>query len=301
MNLSGRGDKDMDTAGALLRALRRGARSSREPRAVRPGRIARRRDRGRPGEGRGALIGYLPVGFPDLDDEHRRRRGARRERRRRPRARPAVLRPGHGRPGHPGGDPGGARRRVPARATTFTAVRAITEPRRCPGARHDLLEPGAAVRRRPLRGRPAAAGGAGLITPDITPDAAAEWIARERPHRPRPRVPRGADIDRRAPRPGRRRQPRLRLRRLDDGHHRGAQRRGCRRPHPRRAARATHGVAHASCVGIGISTAEQVAEVLEYADGAIVGHRARDALCATAASRRLVDARSELARGTRQQ
>ena len=31
-----------------------------------------------------------------------------------------------------------------------------------------------------------------------------------------------------------------------------------------------HGAAHA-CVGIGISTADQVAGVLEYADGAIVG------------------------------
>ena len=42
------------------------------------------------------------------------------------------------------------------------------------------------------------------------------------------------------------------------------------RPAPSSRGCATHGVEHA-CVGIGISNAEQVAGVLEYADGAIVG------------------------------
>ena len=41
----------------------------------------------------------------------------------------------------------------------------------------DLLEPGRALRRRAVRRRPGPAGGAGLITPDLTPDYGAEWIA----------------------------------------------------------------------------------------------------------------------------
>jgi len=56
--------------------------------------------------------------------------------------------------------------------------------------------------------------------------------------------------------------------------------------------------APASCVGLGISTAAQVAEVLEYADGAIVGSALVKALAdggVTAAG----DLAAELARGTR--
>lgn len=113
------------------------------------------------------------------------------------------------------------------------------------------------------------AGGAGLITPDITPDSAADWIAiSERtgldrvflaapsstPERLRETVEasRGfvyavstmgitgarVDVDAAA---------RSLVGRLRDA---GADR---------------------TCVGIGISTGDQVAEVLEYADGAIVG------------------------------
>ena len=41
----------------------------------------------------------------------------------------------------------------------------------------DLLEPRRALRRRAVRHRPGDAGGAGLITPDLTPDFAPEWIA----------------------------------------------------------------------------------------------------------------------------
>jgi tryptophan synthase alpha chain len=78
------------------------------------------------------------------------------------------------------------------------------------------------------------AGGAGLITPDITPDSAAEWIAT-------------------------------------------SERTGLDRVFlaaPSSTVARIRGVGDAStrtCVGIGISTSDQVAEVLEYADGAIVG------------------------------
>ena len=55
--------------------------------------------------------------------------------------------------------------------------------------------------------------------------------------------------------------------------------------------------APASCVGLGISTAAQVAEVLEYADGAIVGSALVKALAegGVAAAGELA---AELARGT---
>ncbi|TXK17565.1 tryptophan synthase subunit alpha [Homoserinibacter sp. GY 40078] len=118
------------------------------------------------------------------------------------------------------------------------------------------------------------AGGAGLITPDITPDSAADWIAEsertglDRVFLAAPsssderlnatvRASRGfvyavstmgitgarTDVDQKA---------RALMARLRD-------------------AGATGTDTLAACVGIGISTPEQVSEVLEYADGAIVG------------------------------
>jgi tryptophan synthase alpha chain len=97
------------------------------------------------------------------------------------------------------------------------------------------------------------AGGAGLITPDITPDSAAEWVATSdrtgldrvflaapssTDERLRETVAARADLDAAA---------RTLVGRLRDA---GAEK---------------------VCVGIGISTAEQVSEILGYADGAIVG------------------------------
>ena len=105
-------------------------------------------------EGHGTLIGYLPVGFPDLQTEHRCRRRPGGERRGHRRARPAVLGSGDGWHGHPAGDPGVAGRRVQA-ASRFRGGRGDLGPGRRAAAAHDLLEPGAAVRRRPLRRRPA--------------------------------------------------------------------------------------------------------------------------------------------------
>jgi len=114
-----------------------------------------------------------------------------------------------------------------------------------------------------------AAGGAGLITPDITPDAAGEWVAAStRTGLDRVFLAAPTSTDDRLEMivgnstgfvytvstmgiTGERAQldaaARTLVARLRD-----------------------HGAAHA-CVGIGISTAEQVAGVLEYADGAIVG------------------------------
>ncbi|UOQ61066.1 tryptophan synthase subunit alpha [Leucobacter rhizosphaerae] len=115
----------------------------------------------------------------------------------------------------------------------------------------------------------AAAGGAGLITPDITPDAAAEWIeVSERVGLDRVFLAAPSSSD-----------DRLRLvaeattgfvytvstmgitgeRAQLDAAARGL------------TARLRAQGADLACVGIGISTAEQVAAALEYADGAIVG------------------------------
>ena len=61
VNLSGRGDKDMETAADVLRPPRRGVVVTTTVRGVEE--VLRRcRD-----EGRAALVGYLPVGFPTVE------------------------------------------------------------------------------------------------------------------------------------------------------------------------------------------------------------------------------------------
>jgi tryptophan synthase alpha chain len=113
------------------------------------------------------------------------------------------------------------------------------------------------------------AGGAGLITPDITPDSAADWIATsDRTGLDRVFLAAPSSTDARLAETiaasrgfvyavstmgvtGERAD-------LD-----AAARRLVGRLHEAGAERA--------CVGVGISTAEQVAEVLSYAEGAIVG------------------------------
>ena len=67
VNLSGRGDKDMDTAGRVVRPVRlttdrtRREQASEPASPVSPNTFAAARS-----EGRAALVGYLPAGFPDL-------------------------------------------------------------------------------------------------------------------------------------------------------------------------------------------------------------------------------------------
>ena len=91
VNLSGRGDKDVDTAVRLLRRVTADdAMSTRE----RP--PSRRRN----AEDRAALVGYLPAGFPDRRRRDQAALAHGRGRRRHHRGRPALLRPADGRPGH---------------------------------------------------------------------------------------------------------------------------------------------------------------------------------------------------------
>jgi tryptophan synthase alpha chain len=115
----------------------------------------------------------------------------------------------------------------------------------------------------------AAAGGAGLITPDITPDAAAEWIAAsERTGLDRVFLAAPTSTDERLDL----------IVRSSTGFVYTVSTMGItgERAQLDAAARTLvarlrdHGCERA-CVGIGISTADHVAAVLDYADGAIVG------------------------------
>ena len=100
------------------------------------------------------------------------------------------------------------------------AVEAVAEAG-APAAGDDLLEPGRALRRRTLRRRPGRRRGAGLITPDLIPDEAGEWLDAAEQHdldrvfliAPAPPGPAGGH------RAG---LPRVRLRRVDDGRDRHA-------------------------------------------------------------------------------
>lgn len=114
-----------------------------------------------------------------------------------------------------------------------------------------------------------AAGGAGLITPDITPDAAADWIAASR----------RTGLDRVFLAAPTSTEDRLRMiAEASTGFVYTVSTMGItgERAELDAAARTlvgrlrAHRVEHA-CVGIGISTADQVAGVVDYADGAIVG------------------------------
>jgi len=223
--------------------------------------------------GRGALVGYLPVGFPDLATSID--------------AAVALVENGVDalELGLPYSDPvmdGFAIQKATQQALeagfrvrdVFTAVEAVRSRVDAPVLVMTYWNPvvqyGVARFADALRD----AGGAGLITPDITPDSADDWIAEsertglDRVFLAAPsssdtrlaetvRASRGfvyavstmgitgarADLDAKA---------RALVARLRD-------------------AGATGAETIAACVGIGISTPEQVAEVLGYADGAIVG------------------------------
>ncbi|WP_349427576.1 tryptophan synthase subunit alpha [Microbacterium sp. LWS13-1.2] len=218
--------------------------------------------------GRGAFVGYLPIGYPDL----------------RTSIDAAVALAENGADvlelGPPYSDPvmdgtviqeatqaalaGGFRLR-----DTFTAVREITRRVDVPVLVMTYWNPVLQYGVDRYADDLLAAGGAGLITPDITPEAAPEWIAAsERTGLDRVFLAAPTSTD-----------ERLELIvRQSTGFVYTVSTMGItgERAQLDAAARTLvarlreHGVEHA-CVGIGISNADQVAGVLEYADGAIVG------------------------------
>jgi len=226
-------------------------------------RIAENRD-----DGRGSLIGYLPVGFPDLGTSID--------------AAVAMVENGVDalELGLPYSDPvmdGLAIQKATEAALAngfrvrdvFTAVEAVR-------ARVDVpvlvmtywnpvLQYGVDRFADALKN----AGGAGLITPDITPDAGADWIATsERTGLDRVFLAAPSSTDARL--------------KTTVAASRGfvyavstmgitGARANVDAAARTLVARLREAGAENACVGIGISNADQVAEVLEYADGAIVG------------------------------
>lgn len=216
----------------------------------------------------GALVGYLPIGFPDLDTSIE--------------AAIALARNGADvlELGVPYSDPvmdglviqeatqtalaGGFRLR-----DVFEAVRRVSDAVDAPVLVMTYWNPVLQYGVERFAADLAAAGGAGLITPDITPDSAAEWIEVSERHgldRVFLAAPTSTD-------------ERLELvARSTTGFVYTVSTMGItgERASLDAAARQLtgrlreHG-AELACVGIGISNAEQVAAALDYADGAIVG------------------------------
>jgi tryptophan synthase alpha chain len=251
-------------------------------------------------EGRAALIGYLPVGFPDVDTSIR--------------AMVAMVEAGVDivEVGPPYSDPvldgpviqlavAQALERGVRMADTFAAVRAITDA----GAQavvmsyfNPMLQHGLDAFARDV----VAAGGSGVITPDLTPDAGAEWVD----------AARAADLDTIflvAPSTTRERM-----------HLTAAASRGFVYATPlmgvtgERAAvgdaaeRVVQEVRDAGaervCVGVGVSTREHAAQIAQFADGVIVGTALvrclADAPTADAGIAALRERVTELAAGVRE-
>lgn len=218
--------------------------------------------------GRSAFVGYLPVGFPDLETS----------------IQAAIALAENGvdiiELGPPYSDPvmDGAIIQEATRtalaagfrmADLFTAIRAITAATDVPVLVMTYWNPVMQYGIDRYADDLAAAGGAGLITPDITPDAAGEWIAAsERTGLDRVFLAAPTSSD-----------ERLKLVvESSTGFVYTVSTMGItgERAELDLAARALVGRlreqgAHRACVGIGISSAEQIAGVSEYADGAIVG------------------------------
>ena len=218
--------------------------------------------------GRGAFVGYLPVGFPDLDTS----------------IRAAITLAENGvdviELGPPYSDPvmdgpliqEATQAALAAGYRTkdlFTALRAITAATEVPVVVMTYWNPVVQYGVDRYADDLVAAGAAGLITPDITPEAAADWIAAsERTGLDRIFLAAPTSTD-----------ERLELvSSSSTGFIYTVSTMGItgERAELDKAARTLvgrlreHGAGRA-CVGIGISTAEQIAAVLEYADGAIVG------------------------------
>lgn len=254
--------------------------------------IARRND-----EASGALIGYLPVGFPDFDESVE--------------AAVAIVENGVDvlELGLPYSDPVMDGPVIQAAtlqalgngfriADGFEAVRRITARVEAPVLIMTYWNPVVQYGVDRFADDLAAAGGAGLITPDLIPDEAADWIAASErtgldrvflaaPTSSNARLELAVESSRgfvytvsTMGITGARSDVDVAARTL--------------------VARLTEAGSPASCVGLGISTAAQVAEVLEYADGAIVGSALVKAL-AEGGVAAVGELAAELARGTRRE
>jgi len=218
--------------------------------------------------GRGAFVGYLPVGYPDLDTS----------------IQAAITLARNGvdiiELGPPYSDPvmdGTIIQEATQHALAngfrmrdlFTAVKAITAEVDVPVVVMTYWNPVLQYGVDRYADDLLAAGGAGLITPDITPEAAGEWIAAsERTGLDRIFLAAPTSSD-----------ERLDLvissstgfvytvSTMGITGERAELDRAARTLVERMRARG----ATRACVGIGISTADQIAGVIDYADGAIVG------------------------------
>jgi tryptophan synthase alpha chain len=255
------------------------------------GSVIRRRNE----EAGGALIGYLPVGFPTLDESVE--------------AAVALVENGVDvlELGLPYSDPvmdGPVIQAATQQALGngfrlahgFEAVRRITERTDAPVLIMTYWNPVVQYGVDRFADDLAAAGGAGLITPDLIPDEAADWIAAsDRTGLDRVFLAAPASTD-------------ARLRQAVEAS-RGfvyavstmgitGARTDVDQAARTLVSRLADAGAPASCVGLGISTGAQVAEVLEYADGAIVGSALVKALAegGVAGAGELA---ASLARGTR--
>lgn len=218
--------------------------------------------------GSGALIGYLPVGFPDLATSID--------------AAVAIAESGVDiiELGLPYSDPvmdGPVIQKATQQALasgfrladTFDAVREITQRVAVPVVLMTYWNPIVQYGVDRFADDLAAAGGAGLITPDLIPDDAADWMAAsERTGLDRIFLAAPSSSDERVRMIGEK--SRGFVYAVSTMGITGA------RAEVDSAARALvarlrdAGVQH-TCVGLGISTADQVRDVLSYADGAIVG------------------------------
>ena len=238
----------------------RGAQASRTEAAIRA-------------SGERALIGYLPVGYPDLATSVE--------------AAVAIAEAGCTaiELGVPYSDPGmdGPVIQAATQATLergfrleelFEAIGAITARTDAPVLVMTYWNPVLRYGVERFAARLAAAGGAGLITPDLTPENAGEWLEAAERH----------DLDRvflAAPSSSDARidaaiaASRGFVYTVSTMGTTGARAdvdRAARELSDRISARASAaGTTAMRCVGLGVSTAEQVCDVLSYADGAIVG------------------------------
>lgn len=219
-------------------------------------------------ERRGALVGYLPVGFPDLDTSVE--------------AAIAMARNGVDvlEFGVPYSDPvmdglviqeatQTALRAGFKLGHVFEAVRRVREAVDVPILVMTYINPVLQYGVDRFASDLAAAGGAGLITPDITPDSAQEWIeASEKHGLDRVFLAAPSSLDERL----------AMIAKASTGFVYTVSTMGITGERAsldaaarELTARLREQGAELACVGIGISNAEHVAAALDYADGAIVG------------------------------